>query len=127
MSGPDGLHLAFLGQPWGGSISVFHDGIVNAVPHALNGTLVLSHDYQHWACLAQNEVDGDIEIVLDGQFRRPFDLEEMMARIMLTPDASSAQHEKIVRRWIKAELKVFYAEVVTTQPFRTFKNPCKNN
>ena len=105
---PDGLHLAYLGQPWEGSVSVFHNDIVNPIPDALNGTLVLSDDYQHWACLAQNEVDGGIDIVIDGQFRCSFDLEEMMALIMLTPDASSAQHEKMLRRWIKAELEILY-------------------
>ena len=110
---PDGFHLAYLGEPWEGSISIFHDGIVNAVPHALNGTLVLSDDYQHWACLVLDKVDGGIGIVVDGQFRHPFDLEEMMALIMLTPDASSAQHEKMLRRWVKAELEV---HVQTAKP-----------
>ena len=119
---PDGLHLAYLGQPWGGTISIFHDGIVNAVPHALNGTLVLSDDYQHWACLVLNEIGGGIDIIIDGQFRHPFDLEEMMALIMLTPDASSAQHEKMLRRWVKAELETLYTEAAWTQPPETFKN-----
>ena len=110
---PDGLHLAYLGQPWKGTISVFHDDIVNAIPHALNGTLVLSDDYQHWACLVLDKVDGGIDIVINGQFRHSFDLEEMMALIMLTPDASSVQHEKILRRWVKAELK---AHLQTAKP-----------
>ncbi len=112
---PDGLHLAYLGQPWGGSVSVFYDGTVIDVPHAISGTLVLSNDYQHWACLGQNEIDGGIDIVIDGQFRYPFDLEEMMALIMLTPDASSSEHEKMLRRWVKAELEAYYPNVVSTQ------------
>lgn len=119
---PDGLHLAYLGQPWKGSVSVFHNDTVNSVSHALNGTLVFSDDYQHWACLAQDEVDGGIDIVIDGQFRQPFDLEEMMALIMLTPDASSTQHEKMLRRWIKAELKAYYAKVLSTQLPETVTN-----
>ena len=119
---PDGLHLAYLGQPWGGSVSVFHDGTVNAVPYALNGTLVLSNDYQHWACLVQDEIDGGIDIVINGQFQHPFDLEEMMALIMLTPDASSAQHEKMLRRWVKAELERYYAKAASTQSSEMSKN-----
>ena len=119
---PDGLHLAYLGQPWRESTSVFHNGTVSAVPHALSGTLVLSEDYQHWACLAQNEVDGDIDIVIDGQFRSAFDLEEMMALVMLTPDASSIQHEKMLRYWVKAELERHYAKAASTQSSEMSKN-----
>ena len=119
---PDGLHLAYLGQPWEGSISVFHNDTVNPAPHALNGTLVLSDDYQHWACLAQNEVDGGIDIIIDGQFRQPFDLEEMMALIMLIPNASSAQHEKMLRRWIKAKLNAYYSKVAGTEFPAMFTN-----
>ena len=119
---PDGLHLAYMGQPWDGSVSVFHNGTVNAVPYALKGTLVLSNDYQHWACLVQNEVDGGVNIVIDGQFRYAFDLEEMMALIMLTPDASSAQHEKMLRRWVKAELERYYAKAASTQSSEMSKN-----
>ena len=107
---PDGLHTAYLGQPCEGSLSVFHNATVHAVPNALSGSLVLSDDYQHWACLAQNEIDGHLDIVIDGQLRYPFDLEEMMTLIMLSPDASSAQHEKILRRWVKAELETYYAK-----------------
>ena len=113
---PDGHHLAYMGQPWGGNVSVFYDGTVIDVPHAISGTLVLSNDYQHWACLVQDEIDGGIDIIIDGQFRHPFDLEEMMALIMLTPDASSSQHEKMIRRWIKAELERHYATAASTQP-----------
>ncbi|MXV74658.1 hypothetical protein F4Z99_10305 [Candidatus Poribacteria bacterium] len=113
---PDGLHLAYMGQPWGRSVSVFYDGAVMDVPHAISGTLVLSNDYQHWACLVQDERDGGIDIIIDGQFRAPFDLEEMMALIMLTPNASGAQHEKMIRRWVKAELEAYYADVASTQP-----------
>lgn len=112
---PDGLHLAYR-QPWGRSVSVFYDGTVMDVPHAISGTLVLSDDYQHWACLVQDEIDGGIDIIIDGQFRHPFDLEEMMARILLTPDASGAQHEKMIRRWVKAELEAYYANVSSAQP-----------
>ena len=119
---PDGLHLAYLGQPREGSVSVFHNDTVNSVPHALSGTLVLSNDYQHWACLARNEVDGGIDIVIDGEFRYPFDLEEMMALIMLTPDASSTQHEKMLRRWVKAELKAHYTKAVLTKSSETSNN-----
>ena len=119
---PDGLHLAYLGQPWEGSVSIFRDNTVTPAPHSLSGTLVLSDDYQHWACLAQNEVDGGIDIVIDGQFRHPFDLEEMMALIMLNPDASSTQHEKMLRRWIKAELKAYYAKVASTELPEMFTN-----
>ena len=99
---PDGLHTAYLGQPSQGSISVFHNATIHAVPNALSGSLVLSDDYQHWACLAQNETDGMIDIVINGHVVRPFDLEEMMALIMLTPDASSIQYEKMLRRRIKS-------------------------
>ena len=113
---PDGLHLAYMGQPWGGSVSVFYDGTVIDVPHAISGTLVLSNDYQHWACLVQDEMDGGIDIIIDGQFRHPFDLEEMMALIMLTPEASSSQHEKMIRRWVKAELEAYYTNIASTQP-----------
>ena len=119
---PDGHHLAYLGHPSGGSVSVFHNGIVNAVPHALEGTLVLSDDYQHWACLAINEVREGIDIIIDGQFRIPFDLEEMMASIMLIPDASGTQHEKMLRRWVKAELEAYYKDVADTLPPKTFRN-----
>lgn len=112
----DGHHLAYMGQPWGGSVSVFYDGTVIDVPHAMSGTLVLSKDYQHWACLGQDETEGGIDIIIDGQFRHPFDLEEMMALIMLTPGASGSHHEKMIRRWIKAELEAHYANVVSTQP-----------
>ncbi len=119
---PDGLHLVYMGQPWDGSVSVFHNGTVNAVPYALKGTLVLSNDYQHWACLVQNEIDGGIDIVVDGQFRYPFDLEEMMALIMLTPDALSFQHEKMIRRWVKAELEHYYAKAASTQSSEKSKN-----
>ena len=119
---PDGLHLAYLGQPWRESTSVFHNGTVSAVPHAISGTLVLSNDYQHWACLAQNEVDGGIDIVIDGQFRSAFDLEEMMALIMLTPDASSIQHEKMLRYWVKAELERHYTKAASTQSSEMSKN-----
>lgn len=113
---PDALHLAYMGQPWGGSVSVFYDGTVIDVPHAISGTLVLSNDYQHWACLVQDEIDADIDIVIDGQLRHPFDLEEMMASIMLTPDASSSEHEKMIRRWVKAELERHYTKAASTQP-----------
>ena len=118
---PDGLHIAYLGQPCGGNISVFHNATVHAVPNALNGTLVLSDDYQHWACLVQDEIDGTIDIIIDGQLRYPFDLEEMMALIMLIPDASSAQHEKILRRWVKAELKAYYVKKGSAQSPETSK------
>ncbi len=113
---PDGLHLAYMGQPWDRSVSVFYDGTVMDVPHAISGTLVLSNDYQHWACLVQDEIDGGIDIIIDGHFRHPFDLEEMMARIMLTPDASSSEHEQMIRRWVKAELEAYCANVASTQP-----------
>ena len=115
---PDGLYLAYLGQPWGGTISVFHDDSVNAIPHALNGTLVLSDDYRHWACLVLDEIDGSIDIVIDGEFRHPFDLEEMMALIMLTPDASSTQHEKILRRLVKAELESLFPNASYLHPLQ---------
>ena len=123
---PDGLHLAYMGQPWGRSVSVFYDGVVMDVPHAIRGTLVLSNDYQHWACLVQDERDGGIDIIIDGQFRHPFDLEEMMARIMLTPDASSSQHEKMIRRWVKAELEAYSANVASTQPSPISKHTLQN-
>ena len=100
---PDGAHLAYLGLPWGGSLSVFHDGAVYAVPYALDGSLVLSDDGRRWACLVLKE-EGDIDVVIDGELRLPFDLEEMTARVMLTSDAPSARHEKMLRRWVKAEL-----------------------
>ena len=119
---PDGLHVAYLGQHWDGSVSVFYDGTVYAVPYAINGSLVLSDDYQHWACLAQDEVNGDIDIVIDGQFRLPFDLEEMMALLMLTPDASSAKHEEILRRWVKAELETYCSEAASAQSSETSRN-----
>jgi len=119
---PDGLHTAYLGQPCEGNISVFHNATVHAVPNALDGSLVLSNDYQHWACLAQNKVDGHLDIVIDGQFRYPFDLEEMMALIMLTPDASKSQHEEMLRCWIKAELEAYHANVVSTQQTEMLKN-----
>ena len=119
---PDGLHLAYMGQPWDRSVSVFYDGAVMDVPHAISGTLVLSNDYQHWACLVQDERDGGIDIIIDGQFRHPFDLEEMMARIMLTPDASSSEHEKMIRRWVKADLEAYYANVALTQSFPMSKH-----
>ena len=118
----DGLHVAYLGQPCEGSISVFHNTTVDAVPNAVSGSLVLSDDNQHWACLAQNEIDGHLDIVIDGQFRYPFDLEEMMALIMLTPDASSTQHEKMLRRWVKAELEHYYAKAALTQSSKMSKN-----
>lgn len=111
---PDGLHTAYLGQPYEGNISVFHNTNVHAVPNALNGSLVLSDDYQYWACLVQNKIDGTIDIILNGQVRSPFDFEEMMALIMLTPDASSTQHEKILRRWVKSELQAHYANITAT-------------
>ena len=112
---PDGFHLAYMGQPWGGSVSVFHNATVSTVPHALKGTLVFSDDYQHWACLAQNESDGGIDMIIDGQFQYPLDLEEMMALIMLTPDATSTQHEKTLRHWVKAELEAYYAKTTVSQ------------
>jgi hypothetical protein len=112
---PDGVHLAYLGRPWDESISVFYDGTVYPVPYALDGTLVLSDDYQHWACLAQNEVDGSIDIVIDGQFRSSFDLEEIMAHVLLTPEASGPQHEKVLRGWIKAELEVYCTKFASAQ------------
>lgn len=104
---PDGLHIAYLGQPCEGSISVFHNATVQTVPNALSGSLVLSDDYQHWACLTQNETDGRINIVIDGHVIRPFDLEEMMTLVMLNPNASSTKHEQMLRSWIKAELEVY--------------------
>ncbi len=76
----------------------------------------------HWACLVQNEIDGGIDIVVDGQFRYPFDLEEMMALIMLTPDALSFQHEKMIRRWVKAKLEHYYAKAASTQSSEKSKN-----
>ena len=112
---PDGVHLAYLGQPWGGSVSVFYDSTVYPIPYALSGTLVLSDNYQHWACLAQDPVDGGIDIVIDGKFRYPFDLEEIMAHIMLTPEASSPRHEKVLRSWIKAEFEVYCTKFTSAQ------------
>lgn len=113
---PDGLHLAYLGQPWGGSVSVFYGGSVYPIPYALGGTLVLSDDYQHWACLTQDQVDGGINLIIDGRFRYPFDLEEIMAHVMLTPEASPLQHEKGLRSWIKAELEVYCTKFASAQP-----------
>ena len=34
---------------------------------------------------------------------------------MLTPDASGSQHEKMIRRWIKAELERYYTKAASTQ------------
>jgi hypothetical protein len=106
----EGVHLAYLGRPWGGTLSVFHDDTVSAVPFALDGTLVLSDDGRRWACLAVNEASGRVDVVINGEFRRPFDLEEIVTLGMLTPEASSQNHAKKVRRWIKAELDASYAD-----------------
>lgn len=107
----DGGHLAYLGQPWGGSVSVFYDGTANAIPHGLDGSLVLSEDGRHWACLALNKTGGGIHIVIDGDFWRPFDLEEMTAWVMLNRHAPGAQHEKVLRRWVKAELEASFINI----------------
>ncbi len=120
---PDGAHFAYLGQRWGGNISVFHDGAVHAVPRALDGTLVLSDDGRHWACLALNQARKGIEVVINGEFRRPFDLQELTALVMLAPNAPNAQHAKMLRRWVKAELEAFDTDRAQPRPPETFKNP----
>lgn len=119
----DGAHLAYLGQPWEGSLSVFHNGLAHPAPRALDGTLVLSDDGRRWACLALNESGKRIEVVIDGKFRRPFDFEEMTALLMLSKDAANAQHEKMLRRWVKAELEASLTDRVQLVPSETGRNP----
>jgi hypothetical protein len=120
---PDGAHFAYLGQRWGGNISVFHDSAMHAVPRALDGTLVLSDDGRRWACLALNEARRGIEVVINGEFRRPFDSQEFTALVMLAPNAPNAQHAKMLRRWVKAELEAFDTDRAQPRPSGTFKNP----
>ena len=119
---PDGAHLAYLGQPWGGNISVFHDSAVHAAPHALDGTLVLNDDGRRWACLALNEARESIEVVINGEFRRPFDLKELTALVMSAPNAPNAQHAKKLRRWVKAEFEATQTDRAQIAPSETFKN-----
>jgi hypothetical protein len=119
----DGTRFAYLGQRWGESISVFHDGAVHAVPAALDGTLVLSDDGRRWACLALSGARRGIEVVINGEIRRPFDLQELTALVMLAPNAPNAQHAKKLRRWVKAELEAFDADRAQPRPPETFKKP----
>ncbi|MCI0692272.1 hypothetical protein L0337_09750 [candidate division KSB1 bacterium] len=119
----DGAHLAYLGQPWEGNLSVFHDGVAHPVSRALDGTLVLSDDGRRWACLALNESGKRIEVVINGEFRRPFDFEEMTALLVLAPEAPSTRHETMLRRWVKAELEASRADPAQTRASEPFRHP----
>lgn len=112
---PAGGNFAYLAEPRTGGLAVFHGDAVHPIPLAINGTLVLSDDGRHWACLTLSEVKEGMEIVIDGVPTRPFDPEEMFARVMISPDASSDEHERILRGWVRAELNVFLADQDATQ------------
>lgn len=107
---PDGSRFAYLGQRWGGTVSVFHYSSVSSVPRAVDGTLVLSDDGRRWACLALNEKRRAIEVIINGEFQRPFDLQELTALAVSAPRVPDAQHAKMLRRWVKAELDAFEKE-----------------
>ena len=55
-------------------------------------------------------VDAVGQLAFAGVIRGPFDPEEMLARAMISPDASGDEHEAFLRAWVRAELKNCFAD-----------------
>lgn len=68
------------------------------------GTLVLTPDGRHWACLAGAAATKEWFVTLDGRARRPLDLAELADRTQAGPFEAPTD---LLRGWVSAELALW--------------------
>lgn len=97
----DGTHVAYLGTDERGSF-VAHDGRRTAVDAVLGGTLVLSEDGAHWACVVGRASTRRTYVAVDGRFARALPFDEIAASLAQGRDADAVT--AALRDSVRAEL-----------------------
>jgi hypothetical protein len=93
----DGKHHAYLARTKNGD-AVVHDGVVVPMANVLSGSLVMRGP--RWACVVALVDTRETWIVIDGERRERFDLEELVAKTI----AQRRVDRDLVRAWVAAEL-----------------------
>lgn len=96
--GPDGAQRYVVAR--GGQRAVVHQGHQHPLDVVVEGTLVVSRDGRHWACLAGDRHRRELFVSVDGAERRPFDLQELVGAV-----AHGSGRAELLRQWISAELE----------------------
>jgi hypothetical protein len=98
----EGTHVAYFAFD-GARATVVHDGRAVASDVVLSGTLVLSADGRHWACVMGDASTERLHVSIDGHFARAFALEELAARMVQSSDPAALT--AAVREGLRAELE----------------------
>ncbi|MFH2006122.1 MAG: hypothetical protein ABI333_06015 [bacterium] len=86
----------------GERMSVVHGRQVSTYDVVVLGTLQLSRDGRHWACLAGDAKRKRLFVAVDGQRRIPFDTKELTAALF---QRNRPPRSELLRRWVAAELE----------------------
>ncbi len=96
-----GPHHAYVARTADGSM-VIHDGRAWEYSVVVEGTLALSDDGRHWACLTGDVETEELFVTVDGRPGARFEFAEIARLVAQYPAARD--REDLLRQWVKAEL-----------------------
>lgn len=103
----DGKHHAYLASQRE-EMFVVIDSVPQKVEFAVSGTLAISADGHHWACLIANESRKKFYITIDGKREVPVELQEWFGAMSLDVQRKGIMamldQSAIIRRWVEIEL-----------------------
>jgi len=103
----DGKHHAYFTSQRD-ELFVVVDSVPKKMDFAVSGTLALSPDGRHWACLIANESRKKFYITIDGEREVPVELQEwlgaMSADVQRMGIVAAIEQTSSIRRWVNIEL-----------------------
>lgn len=104
----DGNHHGYFANQSDGLVVII-DSVPKKAEFAVSGTLAISPDGAHWACLIANEGRKKFYITIDGQREVPIELQEWFGAMKIDLQRSgimaSFDQTAAIRRWVEIELK----------------------
>jgi hypothetical protein len=105
----DGSHRAYLAR-LDNRFFVVHDRKLSPFDVVIDGSLVLTPDGNHWACVAGDARTKRLSIVVQGMTPKPLEFAELVDAVgLVSPERlSRGDLPPIVHQWVEAELASSY-------------------